>query len=97
MNELKKSVETKSKERGVPKLALKPPYWSLVFWKDLLKYWETNEGHLHRATVGAANRGCVERLHSVGARSFNSVKSVIIFEYAYTHKVISLYKANYIC
>lgn len=91
MNELKKSIEKKSKETGVSKLDLKPSYWSVTFWKDLLNYWETNEGHLHRATVGATNRGHVERLHSAGARSFNSVKKVIFLKkyisiYVYTHK-----------
>ena len=85
MNELKKRVETKVEETGVSKLSLRPPYWSLAFWKDLLNYWETDEGHLHRAKVGASNRGNVERLHSAGARSFNTVRRVIIFKYVHTH------------
>lgn len=75
MSELKKRVETVAREKGVSKLSLKPPYWSETFWKDLVKYWETNEGHLRRAKVGAENRQRVERLHSAGARSFNSVKA----------------------
>lgn len=78
MNELKKRVETKAREIGTSKLSLKPPYWSITFWKDLSNYWETNEGHLHRIKVRANNRQHVERLHSAGARSFNSVRSVII-------------------
>ncbi|XP_063939832.1 uncharacterized protein LOC135148511 [Daucus carota subsp. sativus] len=74
MNELKRRIERKSREEGVSKLALKPEYWNIIFWKDLLKYWDTDEGHLHRSEVGAANRQRVERLHSAGARSFNRVR-----------------------
>ncbi|KAL8103988.1 hypothetical protein AgCh_028274 [Apium graveolens] len=74
LNELKKRVERKAREEGVSKLSLKPPYWSIPFWKDLLEYWENNEGHLHRSSVGSTNRQQVERLHSAGARSFNKVR-----------------------
>ncbi|KAL8095371.1 hypothetical protein AgCh_036736 [Apium graveolens] len=74
LNELKKRVDRKTKEEGISKESLKPPYWSVPFWKDLLKYWETNEGHLHRSSVRSANRQQVERLHSVGARSYNKVR-----------------------
>ncbi|KAL8133181.1 hypothetical protein AgCh_008587 [Apium graveolens] len=56
LNELKKRVERKAREEGISKLSLKPPYWSIPFWKDLLEYWEKNEGHLHRSSVGSANR-----------------------------------------
>lgn len=91
MNELKSRVERVARETGVSKLSLKPPYWSETFWKDLLNYWETNEGHLRRAKVGAENRLRVERLHSAGARSFNSVKAVIKFKYARTHTRTHIY------
>ena len=88
MNELKRRVERKSKEQGVSKLSLKPDYWNIIFWKDLLNYWETNEGHLHRSEVGAANRQRVERLHSAGARSFNRVREVILkYAHSHTHKI----------
>jgi len=79
MNELKRRIERKSREEGVSKLALKPEYWNIIFWKDLLKYWDMDEGHLHRSEVGAANRQRVERLHSAGARSFNRVREVVLF------------------
>jgi hypothetical protein len=85
MNELKKRVFDKEKEEGKTKLSQKPAYWSEAFWRDLVNYWETNEGHLHRAKVGATNRQRVERLHSAGARSFNAVKNVIKSKYAQTH------------
>lgn len=78
MNELKTNIEQKSKERGCSKLSLKPQYWSEPFWKDLLNYWEKNEGHLHRSSIGSTNRNHVERLHSAGARSFNKIKEVYI-------------------
>ncbi|XP_063945183.1 uncharacterized protein LOC108203961 [Daucus carota subsp. sativus] len=74
LNELKTNIEQKSKESGKSKLSLRPGYWSELFWKDLLNYWEKNEGHLHRSSVGSTNRKNVERLHSAGARSFNKVK-----------------------
>lgn len=77
MNELKSSVEAKVKEGHKDRMALKPEYWPGRFWADVLKYWDTNEGHLHRANVGAKNRKLVEKLHSAGARSFNAVKKVV--------------------
>lgn len=90
LNELKKRVERKAREEGVSKLSLKPPYWSVPFWKDLLEYWEKNEGHLHRSSVGSTNRQQVERLHSAGARSFNKVREVILL-YSITHTYIHVH------
>jgi hypothetical protein len=88
VNELKARVYKREKEEGKTKLSQKPPYWSEAFWRDLINYWETNEGHLHRAKVGSTNRQRVERLHSAGARSFNAVKNVITFKYLNMHKHI---------